>query len=461
MQGGFLYKVLLGVPSSGTLSEQSAQASWLPSLKHAVTRFPSCNSGPNFNACWAVALNGGMSGQFTHFAMVHADVGVVEDEEGLRWLDRLLEEMDSVKADFLSCPVAIKDVRGLTSCGIGDPENRWNPWKRFTVPELADFPKTFCAADVGYADKFLNHNHGLCVWDLRNPKWYEPDENNSNKFIFNFTEDLELVNGVWKRKQDSEDWAYSRQLWKEGMRTFITTRVKVTHQGGMDYGNWGEGGTFLNGDEDTAANWRKGPRMIELALREIEAENEMPFFVQVGAHDGKTLDPVYSWTSKSNWRGLLIEPQPDVMEKLRTNYSDNPRVAFERCVVAPWDGVASFWRFRPGQGLPYHSTMLASLSRDWVERNTHGYEGAVEELSVPARTPEHLAKVHGFVDVNLLQVDAEGADSFVVRGFLAAGVRPDVIHFEDPDANKELEADLVGHGYKVYHDGADTLAVKA
>ena len=256
-----MYEVLLGVPSSGVVHD--TDVSWLASKRHKVHRTKSCNSGPNFNSCWIAGLNYGARGLCTHFAMVHADIDVVEDEEGLRWLDRLIEEMDKTAADFISVPVAIKDERGILSCGIGDPKNRWNPWRRFTTYELGHIlPTTFSAADIGYGDKYLLHNHALCVWDMRKPLWYEPTSTGSNRFIFNFTEDVRLVGGMWGRAQDSEDWAYSRQLWLHEASTVMTSRVKVIHHGAMPFASWGEGTS--KHDEDTAGNWRQpAPEVLE------------------------------------------------------------------------------------------------------------------------------------------------------------------------------------------------------
>lgn len=249
-------KVLLGVPSSGQISEASAQASWLPSLLHQVDRIPSCLSGPNFNACWVTAMNAGMRGHYCYFAMMHTDLGVVEETEGKRWVDILVEELEAHQAAFISVPMAIKDHRGLTSSGIGNPENRWNPWKRFTVRELETFPETFGIEDTDEPGRFLLHNHALCLFDLRWLGWYLPNRDGTARAVFNFTEKIELVEGVWARYQDSEDWAFSRCLWEMGARTVITRKIKTIHQGGMNYANWGEGGIWER-DEDTRSQWGK------------------------------------------------------------------------------------------------------------------------------------------------------------------------------------------------------------
>lgn len=255
------YRILVGAPSSGWVHDRAAEASYLATLQHEGSREPSCCGNLNINNVWCSALNKCMRGEYTHFAMVHADVHIFENEPGTRWLDRLIEEMDEVKADFMSVPMAIKDTRGLTTCGIGNPNNRWVPWRRFTVKEIDDLPKTFCADDIGYGDKFLIHNEAVALWDMRNPQWYIP--NKDGKCRFNFQIDDEIVlsrnadpaSPAFVRQQETEDWMFSRQLWEAGMRTYITKRIVCGHMGGMEYLNQGGWGNYQT-DEDTINQWK-------------------------------------------------------------------------------------------------------------------------------------------------------------------------------------------------------------
>lgn len=251
------YHVLVGVPSAGAPMEVANDHSYLASAHHYVTRMPSCTEGLNFNSLWCHALNRGEEGAFTHFAITHSDIRVVEDEPGLRWFDRMVEEMDALNLDFISVPNAIKDARGLTSSGIGDPNDRWNPFRRWTINELGALPKTFTADMVGYKDKFLLHNEALCVFDLRKPLWYETDDQGGARCDFNVVEWIHKVNGQWIRDQETEDWKFSRDLWRMGARTGITSRIELFHFGIVGWSNRTAFGSYENGDEDTAAKWRQ------------------------------------------------------------------------------------------------------------------------------------------------------------------------------------------------------------
>jgi hypothetical protein len=206
----------------------------------------------DFNSVWCDALNAAERGEITHFAMLHSDIS---PDAG--WLDVLLDELDRLDADLVSVPSPIKDVRGLTSSGIGNPDNRWSPLRRFTVRELERFPETFDAGDVGYAGLPLLHNTGCWACDLRRPSFFQEDDGNLVAF-FDFPRRVyRAENGSWVNACESEDWYFSRMLHNLGASTFITRKVKLCHRGVMDFPNHGNWGTYLAGDENTKALWRK------------------------------------------------------------------------------------------------------------------------------------------------------------------------------------------------------------
>lgn len=276
-------RILLGVPSSGMLCESSAQASWLSSLHHQVHRVPSCHSGPNFNSCLVGALNACDPSseeppQYDAHAQIHADIQVIEQTEKCkecggkkcwdcgytgereyeRWADILYREMVKFNADFISVPMAIKDIRLVTSCGFGNPENRWNPWRRLCANEFAKLPVTFCAEDVGYADKYLIHSNALCMFNMKSPIWWKTDAAGCIRAMFNFEERIvrDPVTKQWMRMQDSEDWAFSRRLWELGARTYITSAVTTLHHGALSFHNKSDAGIWQDGDESTVSQWR-------------------------------------------------------------------------------------------------------------------------------------------------------------------------------------------------------------
>lgn len=218
---------------------------------HSLQSSFSSNGFDDFNIVWAQALNAFEAGSVTHFAMLHSDV---VPQPG--WLDVLLGEIEELKADVVSCVIPIKDGRGVTSTGIGNPACRWAPFRRFTMHEIMEMPSTFSISDTEYPDKFLLHNTGCWVCDLRSPIFRQTDKNGNAECYFNFPTAVRRgEDGRWVHYRESEDWFFSKKLAKLGAKTYATRKVSLFHRGAAEYSNHEAWGAYKNGDEDTRVNW--------------------------------------------------------------------------------------------------------------------------------------------------------------------------------------------------------------
>ena len=59
-------------------------------------------------------------------------------------------------------------------------------------------------------------------------------------------------------------------------------------------------------------------------------EEKTPFFVQIGAYDGISNDPVYPHLKNKRWKGILIEPVPYIFNRLLESYKERFDLAFPR-----------------------------------------------------------------------------------------------------------------------------------
>jgi hypothetical protein len=57
------------------------------------------------------------------------------------------------------------------------------------------------------------------------------------------------------------------------------------------------------------------------------------FFIQIGAYDGRKDDPIYELVQRNRWSGILVEPQPDIFERLKQNYASFSGLAFEQAAI--------------------------------------------------------------------------------------------------------------------------------
>lgn len=194
-----------------------------------------------FNSCWALARNEYEAGRIDAFAMIHDDVGAQ-----IHWLDILYRELLDTGADIISALIPIKDSRGLTSTAI-DGEHLTRV-RRITMREARKLPKTFTDADV----PGLLINTGL--WLARLGPWI-------NETHFHVENSIERVNGSWQAITFPEDWHFSRQCRKLGLKLAVTQKVRIDHYGGHRWCNqdvWGWEKDVQNGVAPAVVpdNWR-------------------------------------------------------------------------------------------------------------------------------------------------------------------------------------------------------------
>lgn len=205
------------------------------------------------------------------------------------------------------------------------------------------------------------------------------------------------------------------------------------------------------------------PALVQLLLT---AEQPM-FFVQVGANDGERADSLRHIVLKHHLPGLLIEPLPDMYERLQENYASEPQVKFANAAVAWVEGSVSLFRFSSdapvgdsAHGMAsFNQTRIRKLARNWGVDDRF-----VEEVRVRGATLATLLREHGVESVSLLVVDTEGFDFDVIRMALECDLRPTLIKYEfawlSLQDRRECCRLLAKHGYSFWHGPCDTLAVR-
>ena len=246
------HKVLLGFPG-GQLCYGAHKGLRDATLgAHDVYEEQSGIGWDDMNRLWVYALNQAYKGKITHFAMLHSDI-----MPSPGWIDLLIDELDDRAGDFISATAALKNEDGLTSCGIGDKDNPWEPFRRFTMRELMAMPETFGIEDTPHPDRYLLHNTGCWVADLRSPLWRMADEH--GQLLADFSFPIRAVvhpSGEIVHQRESEDWHFSRMIAFLGAKTFCSRRVSTTHFGHKGFRNdhaWGR----LEHDEATRGKWFK------------------------------------------------------------------------------------------------------------------------------------------------------------------------------------------------------------
>jgi FkbM family methyltransferase len=126
-------------------------------------------------------------------------------------------------------------------------------------------------------------------------------------------------------------------------------------------------------------------------IRRVLDPDKSLSIVQIGSHNGRTLDPLHNLIIKNkNWRALFVEPFPSLFERLRANYGDEPRFQFENVAIAKDEGELPFYHISPATtsqmpDLPFWYDQLGSLNEDHI-RSLVSEEaiGFIEKANVPA-----------------------------------------------------------------------------
>jgi FkbM family methyltransferase len=145
------------------------------------------------------------------------------------------------------------------------------------------------------------------------------------------------------------------------------------------------------------------------------AGQETGFYIDIGAGH-PVADNVSFWFYERGWRGIAVEPQP----QLASLYAHiRPRDACVQCLVGRDTGEADFYRFDRFHGLSTTVTAFADGGARLGE--------AYQVVRLPCMTLAELCETHGVGAIDFLKVDVEGAEADVLAGNDWRRFRPKVV----------------------------------
>jgi len=157
------------------------------------------------------------------------------------------------------------------------------------------------------------------------------------------------------------------------------------------------------------------------------------FFVDVGANDPK-IDSQTWHLEQRGWTGVLIEPQPELAQRLRQE-----RIAKVYAVACSSPADA-------GRSMTLHlAGTQSSLNPDFFVFKMHR-EGTID---VPVKTlDEVLADAGAPMPLDFVSIDVESHEIEVLKGFNLDRWRPKLLLVEDIVLNLRLHRYLQSRGYK-------------
>lgn len=205
---------------------------------------------------------------------------------------------------------------------------------------------------------------------------------------------------------------------------------------------------------------------LDLVISTFAKEKSNVFFVQIGAGDGVTHDPIYEYVLRYKWSGLLVEPVAYVYERLRENYRDSEDLIFENCAVDTRLGVREIWYLAETEdSLPFWYHQLGSFFPQVVLKHVNeipAIDNYVVRESIRCETLASLFEKHQIDNIDLLSIDVEGYDFTIIQELDFSLYHPEVIIYEqihlDELQRRNCLSYLSSKGYKLYEAEFNTVA---
>jgi FkbM family methyltransferase len=208
---------------------------------------------------------------------------------------------------------------------------------------------------------------------------------------------------------------------------------------------------------------------VWMIVRAFAAAYPEAVFVQVGSNDGMMHDPLQESIRRRAWRGVLVEPVPQLFARLTQNYRDRPGLAFENVAVSSQEGTLPFYHLDTAAGpeLPDWAAGLGSFSRDMLLSHAHKIPNLaryVVERQVPVVRFDTICQRHGIEALDLLHIDAEGHDYEILRSVNLERFKPRLLMYESQHLSTAQQGELLAWveklGYTHMTQGLDTFCLR-
>jgi FkbM family methyltransferase len=186
-------------------------------------------------------------------------------------------------------------------------------------------------------------------------------------------------------------------------------------------------------------------------------------FVQIGANDGSSGDPLAPYLDQQGWRGILVEPIPVSFAELERLRGGDSRFTLVQAAITE-HAAPTVVMYAAADG-PVWAHQFASLHRDVLTKHAGGisYLQDLARIEVPAKTFSEL--VEGIERIDVVQIDTEGHDAAIVDQIDLEHWQPTIIMFEHRHLCRadwmRCRRRLRRAGYRLAWDEMDTLASRS
>jgi FkbM family methyltransferase len=194
-------------------------------------------------------------------------------------------------------------------------------------------------------------------------------------------------------------------------------------------------------------------------------------FLQIGAHDGVMNDPIYQFNmdNKRVVSGFVLEPLPDIYEKLVENYQSCPSIKPFNLAIHATEPEMVLHRVKPERAseIPEFARGLASFDEThWKKTALVPNADYLEQVKVKCVSFEDFIKSNAIAKLDLLLLDTEGYDYQILMSIDFAHIKPRMIRFEHGLRNQVMSPEnftavcsyLNSFGYQIIAESYDATA---
>ncbi len=225
-------------------------------------------------------------------------------------------------------------------------------------------------------------------------------------------------------------------------------------------------------------------KKLEVFFRQITRQNRNLYFMNIGAMDGFRHDLIRRHILRLGWRGVFVEPLPDMFAKLKKNFhSVRRRIRFENSAIHNTKQQKTMYRIPAHlagkNGIPGWVDGISSM---FTNRNAIGgnngllwnkkldpslydtFKDQIVEEKVQCITFNDLIEKHKIRKIDILQIDTEGCDWIIFKQIDLEKFRPIYICIEicnlPQNEYNEIIKKLEKYEYKHFHTTQDLFAIQ-
>jgi len=184
---------------------------------------------------------------------------------------------------------------------------------------------------------------------------------------------------------------------------------------------------------------------INKVLNFLFNDKKINCLIQIGANDGLRFDILNQYIKKYKTKSILVEPIKKSFIDLMENYKDYNNVIFENVAISVNSQISHLYKIDHSKEDKYKSEHFKGImSFDKGHLIKHGVKKIdIVKEEVESISINNLIKKHKLNIVDLLFVDAEGYDAYIIEDFLKTSLMRPIIIFEYLHVSNKKFKDLV------------------